>query len=206
MKRFMITVMILLVMCAVSYGAETADSEVYVRKEVFNAYMDSINSKFDTIMREMKQMREETREEIRGIKDELKVHSEEIKSLRQDFNKIASALGVLSERVDGNYATLSQKIDSNYATLSQKIDSNYATLSQKIDGNHLSLSKRMEGLEARIGDAQHYIYVVIVLLGIIMAFPTVQKFMEWRDSRKPSITLEDVKRLIEESKSGVQSA
>ena len=69
--------------------------------------MDSINSKFDTIMREMKQMREETREEIRGI---------------------------------------------------------------------------------------------------IMAFPTVQKFMEWRDSRKPSITLEDVKRLIEESKSGVQSA
>ena len=206
MKKVIAMLMLLSVMCCASYGAETADSEIYVRKEVFNAYMDSINSKFDTIMREMKQMREETREEIRGIKDELKVHSEEIKSLRQDFNKIASALGVLSERVDGNYATLSQKIDSNYATLSQKIDSNYATLSQKIDGNHLSLSKRMEGLEARIGDAQHYIYVVIVLLGIIMAFPTVQKFMEWRDSRKPSITLEDVKRLIEESKSGVQSA
>ena len=195
MKKVMAMLMLLSVMCCAGYGAETADSEIYVRKEVFNAYMDSINSKFDTIMREMKQMREETREEIRGIKDELKVHSEEIKSLRQDFNKIASALGVLSERVDGNYATLSQKIDSNYATLSQKID-----------GNHLSLSKRMEGLEARIGDAQHYIYVVIVLLGIIMAFPTVQKFMEWRDSRKPSITLEDVKRLIEESKSGVQSA
>ena len=206
MKKVIAMLMLLSVMCCASYGAEAADSEIYVRKEVFNAYMDSINSKFDTIMREMKQMREETREEIRGIKDELKVHSEEIKSLRQDFNKIASALGVLSERVDGNYATLSQKIDSNYATLSQKIDSNYATLSQKIDGNHLSLSKRMEGLEARIGDAQHYIYVVIVLLGIIMAFPTVQKFMEWRDSRKPSITLEDVKRLIEESKSGVQSA
>ena len=206
MKKVMAMLMLLSVMCCAGYGAETADSEIYVRKEVFNAYMDNINSKFDAIMGEMKQMREETREEIRGIKDELKVQREEIKSLRQDFNKIASALGVLSERVDGNYATLSQKIDSNYTTLSQKIDSNYTTLSQKIDGNHLSLSKRMEGLEARIGDAQHYIYVVIVLLGIIMAFPTVQKFMEWRDSRKPSITLEDVKRLIEESKSGVQSA
>ena len=199
MKKVMAMLMLLSVMCCAGYGAETADSEIYVRKDVFNAYMESINSKFDVIM------------------GEIKVQREEIKSLRQDFNKIASALGVLSERVDGNYETLSQKIDSNYATLSQKIDSNYAalsqkidsnytTLSQKIDGNHLSLSKRMEGLEARIGDAQHYIYVVIVLLGIIMAFPTVQKFMEWRDSRKPSITLEDVKRLIEESKSGVQSA
>ena len=177
MKKVIAMLMLLSVMCCAGYGAETADSEIYVRKEVFNAYMDSINSKFDAIM------------------GEIKVQREEIKSLRQDFNKIASALSVLSERVDGNYATLSQKIDSNYTTLSQKID-----------GNHLSLSKRMEGLEARIGDAQHYIYVVIVLLGIIMAFPTVQKFMEWRDSRKPSITLEDVKRLIEESKSGVQSA
>ena len=162
MRRFMITVVLLIVMCAVSYGAETADSEVYVRKEVFNAYMDSINSKFDTIMREMKQMREEMREEIKEIKEELKSQREEIKSIRQDLSEIARAVSVLSQRIDG--------------------------------------------LEARLGDTQNYLYLLLVLLGIIVALPFVQRFLEWKDSRKPSITLEDVKRLIEESKSEARSA
>ncbi|MBQ3585134.1 MAG: hypothetical protein II964_00335 [Synergistaceae bacterium] len=169
MKRFMITVMILLVICAVSYGAETADSEIYVRKEVFNAHIDSLNSKMDSILREMKQMRdemkqmrEETREEIKEIKEELKSQREEIKSIRQDLSEIARAVSVLSQRIDG--------------------------------------------LEARLGDTQNYLYLLLVLLGIIVALPFVQRFLEWKDSRKPSITLEDVKRLIEESKSEARSA
>ena len=68
MKKFAAMIMLLLLMVTGSYGAETADSEIYVRKEVFNAHMDSINSKFDIMMEGMKQMREE----IKGIKEELK--------------------------------------------------------------------------------------------------------------------------------------
>ena len=173
MKRFMMMIMFVFAMFSVSYGAETAASEIYVRKEVFNAHMESINSKFDNIMREMKQMREETKSEIKSIKEELKAQREEIKqvreemraeikSLRQDLADIARAVAVLSQRIDG--------------------------------------------LEARIGDTQNYLYLLIVMLGIIMALPMVQKFLEWRDSRRPSITLEDVKRLIEESKSETRNA
>ena len=166
MRRFMITVVLLIAMCAVSYGAETADSEIYVRKEVFNAHMDSINSKFDTLMREMKQiredmrhMREETKGEIKEIREELKA---EIKSIRQDLTEIACAVAVLSQKIDG--------------------------------------------LDTRLGDRQKFLYLLLVLLGIILALPFVQKFIEWNDSRKPSITLEDVKRLIEESKSETRNA
>ena len=179
MKKFMVMLMILAVMCASSYGAETADTEIYVRKEVFNAYMDSINSKFDAIMREMKQMREEMREEINGIKEELKAQREEIKqvkeemrseikSLRQDISNIVASIAVMSQRID-------------------------------------NLEARMSDLR-KDSNSRNNIPLWLVVLGIVFALPSVQKFLEWRDSRRPSITLEDVKRLIEESKSEARNA
>ena len=90
MRKFLMAVIFVLAMFSASYGAETADSEIYVRKEVFSAHMDSINSKFDIMMAEMKQiredmkqMREETREEISGIKEEMKQMREETKETVQ---------------------------------------------------------------------------------------------------------------------------
>ena len=173
MKKFMMMIMFVLVICGASYGAETADPEIYVRKEVFNAYMDSINSKFDAIMREMKQMREEMREEIKGIKEELKSQREEIKQVREEMNK--------------EIKSLRQDISNIAASVA-------------------ALSQRVHDIDARIGDTQNFLYLLIVMLGILMALPMVQKFLEWNASRKPSITLEDVKRLIEESKSEARNA
>ena len=68
------------------------------------------------------------------------------------------------------------------------------------------LSQRVKDVDARIGDTQNFLYLLIVMLGILMALPMVQKFLEWNASRRPSITLEDVKRLIEESKSEARNA
>ena len=52
-------------------------------------------------------------------------------------------------------------------------------------------------------DQQHYLYLVLVLLGIIVALPAAQKVLQWReerkDARKAFITLEDFERLIEEN-------
>jgi len=166
MRKFLMAVIFVLAMFSASYGAETADSEIYVRKEVFNAHMDSINSKFDIMMGEMKQiredmkqMREETKAEINAIREEM---NKEIKSLRQDISNITASVAVLSQRV--------------------------------------------KDVDARIGDTQNFLYLLIVMLGILMALPMVQKFLEWNASRRPSITLEDVKRLIEESKSEPRNA
>lgn len=180
MKKFMTMIIFVLVMFGASYGAETGDSEIYVRKEVFNAYMDSINSKFDIMMgemklirEEMKQMREEMREEIKGIKEELKAQREEIKQVREEMNK--------------EIKSLRQDISNIAASVA-------------------ALSQRVHDIDARIGDTQNFLYLLIVMLGILMALPMVQKFLEWNDSRRPSITLEDVKRLIEESKSEPRNA
>lgn len=184
MKKFMMTLMLVLFLCTVSYGAETANSDIYVRKEIFDARMDSINSKIDIILGEMKQIREDMRqirEEVKQIREDMRgeitqlreeVRSEikqireetrtEIKSLRQDLNDVARAVAILSQRIDN--------------------------------------------LDVRMTDSRNDIYLGLVILGIIFALPSVQRFIEWRDSRRPSITLEDVKRLIEESRSETRGA
>ncbi|MBR0184446.1 MAG: hypothetical protein IJQ24_00315, partial [Synergistaceae bacterium] len=76
---------------------------------------------------------------------------------------------------------------------------NYASLSNRIDGNYVSLSNRIDGLESRMDDFRNYLYLILVLLGIMVAFPSVQKFWQWKAEHQPSFTLEDVKRLIAEN-------
>ena len=202
MKRFMMTVMFVLVTFGVSYGAETADSEIYVRKEVFNAHMDSINSKFDIMMgemklirEEMKQMREEMREEIRGIKEDMKQMREETKA---EISSIREEMKQMREETKAEINGIRQEMNKEIKSLRQDISNIAASVA--------ALSQRVHDIDARIGDTQNFLYLLIVMLGILMALPMVQKFLEWNASRRPSITLEDVKRLIEESKSEARNA
>ena len=75
--------------------------------------------------------------------------------------------------------------------------------SQRRDLNELAraisiLSTRVDGLEARMGDLRNDIYLGLVILGIVVGLPAVQKMLQNRASNQPSITLEDVRRLIQE--------
>ena len=75
--------------------------------------------------------------------------------------------------------------------------------SQRRDLNELAraisiLSTRVDGLEARMGDLRNDIYLGLVILGIVVGLPAVQKMLQNRASHQPSITLEDVRRLIQE--------
>ncbi len=120
-----------------SYGAVSDDMSVYVRKDVFEVYMQNINAKFDMIMEELK-------EQKRMIAD-------------------------LSDRV--------------------------ANLSGRVDG----LDKRMDSLDKRIDDLRNGIYLWLVAIGLVVSWPKLKETVrKWANST-PSITLEDVKRLIEEN-------
>lgn len=89
--------------------------------------------------------------------------------------------------IRGEFQVMNAKIEA----LSRRIDDNYHSLEARMNSNYHSL-------ESRIDDMRNYIYWVLVLLGIVVLLPAVQKFLEWRDSRKPLITLEDVNRLLDE--------
>lgn len=120
----------------------------YVRKEVYDVQMQSINAKLDMILEVQKELREE------------------LKSQRKDINDLTNAVSVMSERIDRNFETLSARID---------------------------------GLDARMGDLRNDIYLGLVILGILVGVPSVQKWYERLKASRPSVTLEEVKRLIEEN-------
>ncbi|MBQ7193460.1 MAG: hypothetical protein IJR98_03715 [Synergistaceae bacterium] len=86
----------------------------------------------------------------------------------------------------------------------QVVNTKIEALSRRIDDNYNALEKRMDGLDARISDVRNGMYLLFVVLGIIVSLPIVQKtfqgFEERRASRQQFVTLEDVKRLIAESK------
>ena len=143
MKKVCVLLLVqLLVFGTASYGAVSDD--VYVRKDVFEVYMQSINAKLDMII-------------------------EEQKAQRKDINDLTKAVSVMSERVDRNFETLSGRIDS---------------------------------LDKRIDDLRNGIYLWLVAIGLvvaIIAWPKVQdKLPKWGKAT-PSITLDDVRRLIEEN-------
>ena len=115
-----------------------------------------------------------------------------MKEMRGEFQVMNAKLEALSQRMDDNYRNLEQKIDDNRRTLEQKIDSNYHNLEQRIDNNYHSL-------DTRISDVRNDVYLGLVILGIIVSLPIVQKMLSSMEVKRQMITLEDVKRLIEEN-------
>ena len=89
------------------------------------------------------------------------------------------------------------KMEALFERLHGEMDRQFA----EIKGEIRSLSARIDGLEQRIGDVHNFLYWLIVLFGIILVLPFVNKIWDklWESRSKPSFTLDDVKRLIAEA-------
>ena len=126
-----------------------------------------------------------------------------MKEMRGEFQVMNAKLEALSQRMDDNYRNLEQKIDDNRRNLEQKIDDNRRNLEQKIDSNYHNLEQRIDNnyhsLDTRISDVRNDVYLGLVILGIIVSLPIVQKMLSSMEVKRQMITLEDVKRLIEEN-------
>ena len=192
MRKIFLVGIMLAVLCPCAYGAVSEDTSVYVRKDVFEVYMQNINSNFEKISARLDRIDSN----LMDITKTLATLSERLEGTKAE----------LSEKIDGVDKKLSARIDSVEQKLTEKIDGVDKKLSARIDGLEQNLSARIDGLEARMADFHNYFYWIIVLLGIILVLPMVQKFFQWREGRKEtskqSLTLEDVekifKRLMEE--------
>ena len=142
MKKICVLLLVQLLMIGTaSYGAVSEDMSVYVRKDVFEVYMQNINANMERVL----------------------------------------------QRLD--------KIDEGLNTLNQTV----ANLSGRVDG----LDKRMDSLDKRIDDLRNDIYLGLVILGIIVSWPKLKDVAQKWGKGTPSITLEDVRRLIEENNAKV---
>ena len=183
MKKVCVMVMLLVFAFGTAgYGAVSDD--VYVRKDVFEAYMHRVDDKLDMILGLIREQREEhkaqiaeLKEEIKGIREEHKAQiaelKEEIKGVREEHKAQITELREEQKALRKDIEALSNRVSE--------------------------LTGRVEGLDARLGDLRNDIYLGLVILGIIVGLPAVQKIFQSIADRKPSLTVEDVIRLIEEN-------
>lgn len=134
MKKI-IPLLLLMIMNSASYGALSADMSEYVRKDVYDVQMQTLNANMERVL---------------------------------------------------------QKLDS--------LESKVNNMSDRITG----LSARVDGIDSRMGDLRNDIYLWLVILGIVVGVPSVQKWYERLKQSRPSVTLEDVKRLIEENNAALK--
>ena len=218
MKRLMMTLMLMLLMSGIACGAVSDD--VYVRKDVYEANMQGMNTKLDMILELIKEQREEMKaqreehkaqmkelkdemngiredvkvqvkelkDEMSGIREELKAHvkesQEEHKAIRNDIAELTRVVSVLSARVDG--------LDARMGDTRSNLEGRMSDLQRAIDG--------------RVGDLRNDIYLGLVVLGIVVGLPAVQKALQKWEEKKAArnasqlpFTLDDVRRLIEEN-------
>lgn len=104
------------------------------------------------------------------------------------------------DRVFDEFAKFHQDIDELKAgqkTLREEFSqmkTDIKVLSERVD-------RKTEALENQIRLMDNHVYYVLVMLGIILGIPFVQKILDFKIfKRQPQVTLDDVKRLIEESK------
>ena len=124
------------------------------------------------------------------------------------MRKILAVIGLMLIMSGAGYGAISEDMsvyvrrdvfDAKMEGFMKEIRGEFQVMNAKIE----ALSRRMDdnyrNLEARIGDLREYIYWLIVLLGIIICLPIVQKIFQSVKESRPTVTLEDVKRLIEEN-------
>ena len=106
-----------------------------------------------------------------------------------------------------------QVINAKLEALNKRLDDFQASTSSRFDDLQASTSNRFDDLQAstagRIDDVKTIVYWGLSILGLLIAFaifgPSFGEFL--RNLRTPSVTLEDVKRLIAEAKlSGIPQA
>ena len=85
---------------------------------------------------------------------------------------VSDDMGIYVRRdvFDAKMEGFMKEIRGEFQVMNAKIEA----LSRRVDDNYHSMESRMDGLDKRINDVQNYIYLVLVLLGIIVGLPTVQ--------------------------------
>ena len=178
------------IFCSGAFAANSDD--VYLRRDVFEARMDAFEAKMNVfeikmdafvqqIQLENEKFRTEIKSEIQGVKSELQ---SEIKNVKSDLQ------GVKSE-------------------LQSEIKNVKSDLQSEIQNVKSDLREQIARIDERTGNTLHVVYWILASLAVIIALPSVQKLLIWwYDSKKrsaQSVTLDDVKKLLDERLGAVNS-
>ena len=192
-----------------------------------DAKLDNVLARLDTLAEEARAQRENINqltqavvvlsERIESVNTSL---NDKIENVSQSLNeKIDVVDKRLSDKIESVNTSLNVKIENVSQSLNEKIDAVDKRLSDKIESGNISLNEKIDAVDKRLGekidavdkklsvrmdDLRNGLYLILTLIAIVVSLPLVKNWYEERAKRKaelrvPSITLQDVKNLIEEN-------
>ncbi|MBR0317346.1 MAG: hypothetical protein IJQ99_10825 [Synergistaceae bacterium] len=111
------------------------------------------------------------------------------------FLRLHSEIENLGARLEGEIKVLSERIDALDKKVTTRMDALEEKLTAKIDAVDARLSTRIDAVEGQMAILTIAIYWVLGTLGVVFAGLTLAPYL--KNLRRPSITLEDVERLID---------
>ena len=176
MRKILATLALVLLTWSVSYGA--ASDDVYVRKDVFDAKMEAFMSE-----------------------------------MRNGFQMLNAKIDAQSQRTDDKFQSLEARMDEKFRGVDEKfqsletrmnerfrsVDDKFQSLETRMNEGFRGVDDKIQNLDTRISDLRNGIYLWLVAIGLVATWPKVREIFRSMSSSSPSITLEDVKRLIAEN-------
>lgn len=109
MKKFLLSIFLLMMFSGIAQGAISEDKDIYVRQDVFDAKMEAFMSEIRIMNMELRRDMDKQFSELRS--DMNKKFAEVRSDMDKQFAEVRSDIKALNEKVDGNFATLSARID-----------------------------------------------------------------------------------------------
>ncbi|MBR2207907.1 MAG: hypothetical protein IJ859_03765 [Synergistaceae bacterium] len=193
MKKILTALIIILTLSSTSLAAS---EDIYVRQDVFDAKMEvlftRLDAKIDSLGADM---------DKKIARLDAKIYAwgaETDKKIARLDAKIDSAVSQLDKKID----TLGADVDKKIMGLDAKIDTSVGELR----GDIKALSARVDSLDKRVDHANTFLYYLLVLLGVLLVLPFVNRWLDNKKEREENVraqnqpfTLDDVRRLIEEN-------
>lgn len=114
------------------------------------------------------------------------------------YGAVSDDVYVRNDVFDANMKMLIARIDSLEKSMNARINSVENVMNTRFN----AIDRRIDDMNTRIGDTQTMVYGGFTALGVLMTLLTFAPSL-WgavKNVRRPSLTIEDVKRLIAESK------
>ena len=203
MKKFLVFILVISFSGIANAATLSNDMSDYVRKDVFEAYMQNINSNTEKILDELKAQREE-------LRTQRKEFTEELKAQRKSINELITSVSVLTERVNGldkrvnglenRVNGLENTMNENFKSVNTQIQTIESRSYNNYNKVEAHISDNYRNLDSRIGDLRNGIYLWLVTIGIIIGFIPAKKFFQWLQERNfirnnNSITIEDIEKI-----------
>ncbi|MBR0080958.1 MAG: hypothetical protein IJP69_11360 [Synergistaceae bacterium] len=158
---------------------------------------ERVDRNFETLSSRMDAMEKATSEKFEAIE---KSFSAKISSIEKNF----------LEKISSLEKSFTEKISSVEKSFSEKISSVEKNFSGRIDDLQHTMAVQYRSLDDRINDLRNGLYLWLVVIGLILGYEPAKKFFQHLQERKakqsaPSITIEDVKRLIAEAQLNTKS-